>query len=563
LLKSETWDDLVRRIRVSGDKLEKDSLLLGVNAFDDTPVIVPRAVFNEHAHLLGDSGSGKTSLGLASLITQFIRFADCSVVILDLKGDDLALFEDARIEAAKAGLRFRWFTNELDRSSYVFNPLTQKHMQGLTLYQRVDVLTSSMGLQYGTDYGRGYFSAANAELLHQVIQSKPDAQTFAEILDIIKHKHALAMDHELRRAASHLEASVSRLADCESLNTAPRTCKDPVKLEHAIDFSEVFLTPQVVYFSLPSAIGAATSAEIARMALYAILSAAKHVGTRRAQVYLFIDEFQRIVAHNLELILQTARSMNIAVILANQTLSDLKTASTDLIPTVRANTRFKQIFAASDLFEQQSLIHGSGEALVHTRSWNEYVGSRVAIGNGLSMTASEFVSPRLRVNDILLASDHPQQSIVCVTRGKDYAQFGGFPFVMTSAHHITFEEYSRRRTATWPPASAETIPLTLRLPQEEKRHVQPEPSASPPPDPVIGKVPKPESPPENGPEKSPEKIPDKPPVQTTFSFPGLDAQWSEQQRRLNKRKPAVRKPVEPEQPLSQPPDANTPRSDSQ
>ena len=137
------WEMLSSRLRVSSDPIERDSLFMGINAADGSPVLVPRTVFQEHAHLLGDSGSGKTSLGLAPLISQLIRYRDCSVVIIDLKADDLALFEGARIEADKAGLRCRWFTNQLRQPTYGFNPLTQAHIDQLSLYQRVDMLTAA------------------------------------------------------------------------------------------------------------------------------------------------------------------------------------------------------------------------------------------------------------------------------------------------------------------------------------------------------------------------------------------------------------------------------------
>ena len=180
-------------------------------------------------------------------------------------------------------------------------------------------------------------------------------------------------------------------------------------------------------------------------------------------MYLFIDEFQRIVAHNLELILQTARSMNIGVILANQTLMDLKVPGADLIPTVRANTRFKQIFAASDLTEQQEIVHTSGETVVFTHSMAEYFGLGAAGGATKLLGATETITPRLRPNDVLLASDHPLQSIVYITRGHGYAQFGGMPFVMTSAYHVTYDEYDRPGETITPhlrtPAQAQPMPL--------------------------------------------------------------------------------------------------------
>ena len=461
LLNTETWDDLVARIRASGDAVERESLLLGVNAHDDSPVIVPRSVFAEHAHLLGDSGSGKTSLGIAALLTQFIRFGDCSVVVIDLKGDDRALMEGARVEAERAGLRFRWFTNELDRPTYAFNPLTQSHLAKLTLYQRTDILTASLGLQYGTDYGRGYFSDANSEMLYHALKSRPEGiASFVELAAVLREKAPFrGVPEDLRAAGAHLNAIINRLADSEPLNATGRDGRPASVLAQAIDMIDVFREPQVLYFHLASAIGMASTADIARLALYSLLTAAKTAEGERTQVYLVVDEFQRIVSNNLEIFLQQARSMNIGVILANQTLGDLKTADADLIPTVRANTRFRQIFAASDLAEQEDIIKTSGETAVFSRAFSQYLGG--VFGASGTFSLSETLSPRLRVNDVLLATDHPQQSIVQIRRGQGYAQFGGFPFVMTSTFHITQQEYERRKRAPWPDRDGETLRPTL------------------------------------------------------------------------------------------------------
>lgn len=461
MLNVETWDDLVDRVRASGDRIEKDSLLLGVNAHDDSPVVVPRAVFREHAHMLGDSGSGKTSLGIASLMTQFIRFGDCSVVVVDLKGDDLALMEGARVEAERAGLRFRWFSNELDRSTYVFNPLAQSHLAKLTPYQRTDVFAAALGLQYGVDYGRGYYSDANSEMLFRALKSRPGGvRSFAELAAVLRERAPFRdVPADLRAAGSHLGAVVNRLADARALNATPGDgCPDRAAAA-AIDMPDVFRTPQVVYFHLASAVGMASTAEIARLALYSLLTAAKTAQGPRTQVYLFIDEFQRIVSDNLELVLQQARSLDVGVILANQTLGDLKAVDADLIPTVRANTRFRQIFAASDLVEQEEIVKTSGETTVYSRAWSQYLGN--ALGASARLSLTETLSPRLRVNDVLLATDHPQQSIVQIRRGDGYAQYGGFPFVMTSSFHIGRDEYERRKRAPWPERDGETIRPTL------------------------------------------------------------------------------------------------------
>ncbi len=432
-------------------------MLLGVNAADNTPVLVPRSIFAEHAHLLGDSGSGKTSLGIALILSQMLRFKDCSIVVIDMKGDDMALFEGTRTDAQRAGLPFRWFTNELGRSTHAFNPLGQSFFSTLSVYQKTDILTSSMGLQYGTDYGRGFFSDANAELLFHALKAAPDTDSFQQLQQVLGNRYALrTVSNETLKAATHIRAVVHRLAATQALNVSHSGDYPPAVLEQAIDFADVFRKPQVIYFHLPSSLGTTSSAEIARIALYALLASARSVpDNQRRQVFLFIDEFQRVVANNLELILQTARSMKIGLILANQSMFDLRRGGVDLIPAVRANTRYRQIFAASNVEDQKELIALSGEMLVDKRTWLEtlsgwYIG---AVG----VNHHEEIRPRLGVNDVLLATDHPFQSILQIRRGEGYAQYGGFPFVMRSTHHIGWNEYLRRKNAAWPEPTGATI----------------------------------------------------------------------------------------------------------
>jgi hypothetical protein len=60
------------------------------------------------------------------------------------------------------------------------------------------------------------------------------------------------------------------------------------------------------------------------------------------------------------------------------------------------------------------------------------------------------VTTRLTANDVLLASDHPQQSIVRISRGDGYAQYGGMPVIVESNYHISEQEYQRRKAMPWP-----------------------------------------------------------------------------------------------------------------
>ena len=102
------------------------------------------------------------------------------------------------------------------------------------------------------------------------------------------------------------------------------------------------------------------SPAIARLAMFMLLTTAT-LTTQRRQVYLMIDEFQQVAAHNLDTILQIARSMNVGVILANQSMLDLK--QENLIHVVEANCRYRQWYAISSPEEQERLSKGSGETV--------------------------------------------------------------------------------------------------------------------------------------------------------------------------------------------------------
>jgi len=453
------WDARVARLRTSSARgtwdettvREKDHLWLGTSVLNDYPVLLSRKVLTEHAHIMGSTGSGKTALGLAPLITQLIRHADSSVVIIDLKGDK-ALFTGARDEALGTGLPFQWFTDKFRTPTFVFNPLHQAHRARLSTYQRTDMLIGAFGLHYSRAYGEAYFSDVQNHLLFRALQHEPDCSSFVRLHELLRNRALYRdMDKKELRDASHIWKIVHRLASFPALNATDGDGTSKEALDHAIDLGDVFCSPRVVYFYLPAALESVAVAEIARLALYNLLTAAVGAEGKRPQVFLFIDEFQQIVSNNLEIVLRQARKFGIGMILANQALADLKTKEVDLTPIVSANTNFRQIFSANDVPHQDLIIKSSGEALYELVSVTE---------NSLRSDAvrtQEVVGPRLWRNDIIDFSNHPQRSLVQIDRGHGFTQFGGYPFVITSKFHISEEEYKRREDAPWPECRPHTV----------------------------------------------------------------------------------------------------------
>ena len=269
-------------LRRSPDLTERHSLYLGRVVADGSPVLVPRDVFREHAHGLGDSGAGKTSLFLAPIIEQLVMMGDCSVIVLDLKADTLELLATLQAAAAvrrERGVRMplKTFSNQAGMATFAFNPMTQPFWPNFNLLTRTDILCGASGLTYGTDYGPGFFSSANAAILFQTMKTFPHVATFTELADCIGNVITTAkkrdLHPEIRKAGVHVHEVMKRLAACEPLNVTESTGHSREVVENAIDLTRVFQEPQLLYFHLSATLTPSGAPEIARLVNYMLLAA--------------------------------------------------------------------------------------------------------------------------------------------------------------------------------------------------------------------------------------------------------------------------------------------------
>lgn len=485
------WDAYTRRLRESPHQAEtrhreRDHLWMGTSVEHDYPVLVHRDILREHAHILGDSGSGKTSLALAPLVTQLLRHPDRtdqephqlqpSLLIIDLKGDD-TLFQAARIEAEREKVPFRFFTNDRYKATYAFNPLLQSHMQSMTLNQRVQILMQALGLEHGDFYGGSYYSSVNEDACRKLFSKWNDILSFSRLAEKCRdsaHLREAGISKEDAKDAKHFFNVAERLASVPAVNIAPNDNRaEGAVLQATLDMQSLLQTRQVVYFYLKTLTEAVSVQAISKLALYSLLTAAaERPETHNRPALVIIDEFQQIVARNLEVVLRQARSMGIGVILANQNITDLKTPDADLVPTVGANTRFKQVFSATAPSQLEYLVQASGEAM-YTRQTisaetkltpvplSHLFGVQSLVvkePSSMSLSNAEDIGPRLRPNDMYAMTDDPLQSVVHVSRGMGYTQFKGLSFLVRSEHHITHQEYTRRQNEEkWPQKTSATL----------------------------------------------------------------------------------------------------------
>ena len=63
---------------------------------------------------------------------------------------------------------------------------------------------------------------------------------------------------------------------------------------------------------------------------------------------------------------------------------------------------------------------------------------------------AESLKKRLTANDIIAISDHPLDSIIQISRGSGYSQFGGLPIPIRSTYALHWDQYQARENMDWP-----------------------------------------------------------------------------------------------------------------
>lgn len=469
------WDAIVRRLKSSQNPQERQHVWLGVNAEDDTPVLVPRKLLFQHAHVLGGSGTRKTSMAMTPLAAQVIGH-DCSVVILDLKGD-MSLFETARLGALNATLPdgtpsplpFKWFRSDSGRSTYAFNPFLQSHMKTFTDIERTQIFTKAFGLEYGEGYGKSHFSRQHRHVLLSLFKLRPEIESFRGLAEELKTKdlHAKLLRECGKKEiedATDLFDLIRTLAEIDALNITSRSGLPKVH-DAAIDMAEVVEKPSVIYFQLPAALSNPTDREIGKFALHALLTAAQRFETGRS-VYVFIDEFQQLVSEDLEVIFEQARKFRVGTILANHHPAQLAKTGPHVLKSVEESTAITQVFSANDVEFRRGLQELSGESIYHLATYGS---------EGDVRQYQEQIGSRHRPNDIMRMTARENE---CWFRGKynvGYFRTDGFPFIMYAGYHISEEEYNRRDAKPWP--SVDDNPQTIAMPLAPPTNVIPTPVA--------------------------------------------------------------------------------------
>ncbi len=449
----EVWSEIVGSIRTSTNPVERNGVFLGYVAADGSPVVIDRELLFQHSHVLGATGTNKSSMGLAPHIEQILSFPDRSLVVIDLKADTPELYHaaDAAMHRYRSDrtkfAELKMFSLENDTGTHVFNPFLTRGWTDLSILARTDVIGAACGLSYGFEYGRSFFTSSNSAVIREANLANPDAMSFRQLFADVARlmtNDSEALLSELRKAGVHTMEVLGRMASYESLNVVPSAGYPDEALDAQIQLVDFFERPSVAYFRLPSTTASIGAPSIARLVLFFLIIAAKNKKNRPIKVHVVIDEFQRMASENLDQILQLARSHDIALVLANQSLSDLQANSSKIFHAVNGNCAIRQWYSVNswtdiDMLQKQM---GTHEEIQVTTTRSE---------NGTSRSYKTDHVPRARTTDLHAISENPNLSVLQISgSGRAYARYRGIPFVCYSNYHISKDEFERRKKLGWP-----------------------------------------------------------------------------------------------------------------
>lgn len=460
------WDLKVERL-LNG--CADPHLYIGRTLADGTPWVIDRRLLRTHAHYMGGTGSGKSALGVFPTASQLIAHDDSSVVVIDMKGDN-SLFWGCFVEAQRAGLPFRWFTLEPGAASFAFNPLRQRANLARGINARAQSLLVSLGLYFGDAYGKSYFQSITLDTLTAFLAKFQDIRSFSDLARYAEEPGSYVATGTDQEGSQHLRMLLRQLAAVGPLNVADdaRLTVAPAVLEHQIDMMDVLTRKQVVFFSLPSLEEELTAKSVGKLALYALVHAAKIVNRTRKSLpcYVFIDEFQQVCAENVKILLEMARSMGVYLVLSHQDISQLKTVDYDITSTVESSTTFKLVFEASSLTALKQMEEYGGEGRVANLAWTQLHHPGLAMNDDDAFSparayprrdfepptiqVSERVQPRLSRNEILAVSAHPLRAFVRSRADSGLTQHAGQWTVIECEYPIPFDEYKARAETPWP-----------------------------------------------------------------------------------------------------------------
>jgi len=317
---------------------------------DKKDIVVDEDMLNHHLHVLGPTGSGKTSLLILPLSRQAIEKGR-GCCFIDFKGDEV-FKRYVQLKAKEKGKNFYYFSIDPKEKSAGYNPLSSGD-----IHSKVDRIMTALELVYQGP--AGFYSNVQAmafvELLKEIIQDKKEIN-FASVKDSLENPHFLRRIAVSAQEVKGLLAAISWIAGIEAIN------------RDELDLSEVIKNGDIVFFALKSQVNTRLAEAIGRMLIIDLKSQASSRNESNLPYFIFIDEFQNLACSHFIDVISKVRSANFCLVLSNQSRGNLSSVSPAFENAIFTNTATKIIFMQEDPFDAKFWSDKTGQTTYQDKS---------------------------------------------------------------------------------------------------------------------------------------------------------------------------------------------------
>ena len=310
---------------------------------DKKDILIEEAMLNHHLHVLGPTGSGKTSLVILPLSRQAIEKGK-GCCFIDFKGDEV-FKRYVQQKAKENGKKFYYFSIDPNESSIGYNPLSSGD-----IHSKVDRIMTALELVYQGP--AGFYSNVQAmafvELLKEIIQDKKEIN-FSSVKKALENPHFLRRIDVSAQEVKGLLAAISWISGLEVIT------KDE------LDLSRVIKNGDIVFFALKSQINTRLAEAIGRMLVIDLKSQASLRKESDPPYFIFIDEFQNLASPHFVDVISKVRSANFCLVLSNQSRGNLSSVSPAFENAIFTNTATKVIFMQEDPFDARFWSDKTGQ----------------------------------------------------------------------------------------------------------------------------------------------------------------------------------------------------------
>lgn len=357
--------------------LGRAASLIKENNLDLNSKEVQKTFKKGHQMVFGASGSGKTFSVLRPQIAYAIKEGQC-VFIIDPKGD--VEFRDAVYSYCKFFGReddFCYFSLSNPEISDQFNPFKTK-----STTEAKDLIISV------TDWSEPHYKKmAEVHLLRALMGM--ENPTLSKIINNLPGKKELS----------------GLLAD---LNIMQMSAFGPlIDLESAPGLLDFYKENSVCFFSLDVQAYPETAIRLGRIILGSLMGVSNYTQTslnpaQRKPTTIVVDEFGSFVSDTFINFLNKARSSNFRLIMATQSLGDLKRSGTEQLSQILDSTMVKIVLRMGDpdSVEYCSRIFGTQDTLKETRQVDTHALFLKETGLGSERLGQSFVVPPSEIKKI-------------------------------------------------------------------------------------------------------------------------------------------------------------------